>query len=205
MRVRKLFAFVAALTLTLVMAGSAIAEVPPSSTDSEEFDLQILANEQFSVEITNSGNWASTQFSLTGPANWTASTFYNLQVIDMRGTGAGWYVSANASEFSPNIPGAQIHNTNNTNWSGLCVTSAGYCASAGSITNGVGVFAGSPNLVNSPTNLLWATAGLTPLVQPNGTGTFSQQNAIYYSNLPAALAVGTYTTTITLTLTGQEP
>ena len=82
---------------------------------------------------------------------------------------------------------------------------AGYCYTAGSITNGVSIVAGSPDIIAGPANIIGSTAGHTPAPQPNGTGTFSTNETLYFTNFPNALQVGTYLTTVTLTLTSATP
>ncbi|MCC6704588.1 MAG: hypothetical protein IT334_06905 [Thermomicrobiales bacterium] len=145
-------------------------------------------------------------YSLTGPANWTNSTYYTMQVVDLRGTGIGWNVMASASPFTNGLTTGQVQNTNNTQWSGICgPVVVGFCAAPGSFSNGVSSYLTSLNISTSQQLLLSSTNGTAPGPVPNGTGTFTQQSAIYYTGVPAGLAVGTYTTTITLTLTGSEP
>lgn len=194
MRLPKLLIAAAAFSLTIVGIAPAFAD----TTDSTEFELEILAGTELSVDITASNDFPDEQFSLAGPANWTDSAYYNMQVVDMRGTGAGWLVTGEADPFVPAIPGAALQHVNNTQWSGICGST--YCASAGSITDGVAHYAGSPNVMGSPTSIIWSAAGTNGLTQPNGTGTFQMQNVVYYNNLPAALAAGVYTTEFTLSI-----
>jgi hypothetical protein len=206
MRKRMTIAIVAAFMTVLSMAGSALAVAPPS--DSANVSLTITAGTQFSVDIINSNNFPTKVFSLTGPANFTDSAFYELEVIDLRGTGAGWNVVASASPFTPAILNAGLATSNNGPWAGLPLCSspaAGFCAGPGSISNGVSVVAGSPNIMSTASSIFASAAGQTAAPSPFGTGTFQTEEAVYYTGLPPALSVGTYTTTITLTLQGTAP
>jgi hypothetical protein len=173
--------------------------------DEVVFNLLVNANTQLSVEITGSSNFDPVPFTLEGPANWTDSAHYNMEVIDMRGTGLGWNVVAYATPFAPAIPGATLQHGNNTQWSGLCTPAATFCAAPGSISNGVAHYTGSPNVMGNSTTIMWSTAGQTAAPSPYGTGTFSMQNVVYYNNIPDALTAANYSTTLTLSLTGTAP
>jgi hypothetical protein len=205
MRKQMTFAIVSAFMLAASMAGAARA-VDPS--DSVDVSLTVTAGTQFSVEILNSNNFPDEVFTLDGPANFTDSAFYELEVVDLRGTGAGWNVVASASPFTPAIPGAGLATTNNGQWAGLPLCSspaAGFCAGPGSISNGVSVVAGSPNIMSAASSIFTSAAGQTAAPSPFGTGTFQTEEAVYYTGLPDALSVGTYTTTVLLTLQGTAP
>jgi hypothetical protein len=202
MQFRKLIAGFAAVALALTTAGSALAV---DDSESVNFNLVVTANAQLSVDITASSNFTPVPFTLAGPANWTESAYYNMRVIDMRGTGVGWNVVAYATPFVPNIPGAALQHGNNTLWSGLCTPAATFCAAAGSISNGVAHYTGSPNVMGNSTTIMWSAAGQTAAPSPYGTGTFTMQNVVYYNNIPDALTVGNYATTLTLSLTGTAP
>ena len=201
MRLPKMLIAAAALSLAMVGAAPAFAD----TTDTANFELEITAGSELSVEITSSNNFPDVAFSLAGPPNWTASAFYNMKVVDMRGTGAGWTVTGSASPFTPAIPGAALQQTNNTLWSGLCSPAGTFCAAPGSISNGVAHYASSPNVMGTTINVMWSAAGTTPAPAPYGTGTFTMQNVVYYNNIPDALAVGVYTTTLTLSIAGLAP
>ena len=79
-------------------------------------------------------------------------------------------------------------------------TGFGFSATTGSIIDGVSVVAGSPDIQSGPGSLFAAEAGSTAAPSDKGAGTFSTQEAIFYGGMPPALPVGTYTTTVTLTL-----
>lgn len=201
MRMNRLAAVVAAIVLAVSMAGSAMA----STTDTTNVSLTITSGSQFSVDITGSSNFANQPFSLTTSGNWTGSASYTLEVVDLRGTGAGWNVTASASAFNPAIPGSGLQTSNNGPW-WSCMSPSGFCAGPGSISNGVAVASGSGDLINAgPVSIIGSAAGTTSAPQPYGTGTFSTQEAVYYTGFPVALAVNTYTTTITVTLNGSAP
>jgi hypothetical protein len=202
MRLPRVLATVAAFALTLVSIGTAFA-TPVG--DSEDFNLIVTAGTELSVEITLSGDFDAVPFSLAGPANYTDSAYFNSVVVDMRGTGAGWNVTASASPFTPAIPGATLHMSNNTLWSGLCTPAASFCASPGSISNGISHYSGGPNIMGTSVTMIGSIAGTTSAPAPYGTGTFGMQTAIYYNNIPDALAVGTYETTVTLSIAGLAP
>ncbi len=202
MKLKRLAGAAAALLLGLSMAAPALAD----TTDSTNVSLTITAGTQFSVEITDSNNFPNQQFTLGNPGNFTYSAHYNLEVVDMRGTGAGWNVSANASAFTPAVPGSTLPDYNNGLYWLSCAAATGFCASTGSISNGVSVHSSAfGNIIGTPSTLFKALPGTTAGPQPNGTGTFSTQEVVYYNNFPNALAVNTYTTTITLTLTSATP
>ena len=206
MRNRMTVAIAFALMLTLSMAGMAAADPPTAQTD---VSLEITEGSEFSVAITNSNDFPTRTFSLGAPGNYAYSAFYNVQVTDMRGTGDGWDVIASASAFDPAVPGSGLPTVNNGPWAtGLTCTPtpAGFCSSAGSIDNGVSVVAGSPDIIAAPASIFTSATGMTPAPQPFGTGVFSTQEIVYYTGFPNALAVGTYTTTVLLTLqSGVQP
>lgn len=197
---RAVLSLVAALVMMVSAAGAALASDPTASTN---VSLTITPGSQFSIAITGSNNFPNAPYSLTGPANWTNSAYYNVQVTDLRGTGDGWNVNASASAFTPVVTGAKLQNANNYcngNWSGPQI-----CYTAGSILNGVAVVAGSPDIVAAPALILKADPGSAPGPLPNGTGVFTTQEVVYYNNFPAGLQAGTYTSTITLTLSSATP
>jgi hypothetical protein len=202
MRIRKLLVGFAAVAMAFTSVGSVMAV---DDTADQNYNLVVTANAQLSVAITASSNFSPVPFTLAGPPNFTDSAYYNMEVIDMRGTGVGWNVVAYATPFVPAIPGATLHNTNNTFWSGLCAPAALFCAAPGSISDGVAHFAGSPNVMGNSTTIMWSAAGQTADPSPFGTGTFTMQNVLYYNNIPDALTVGNYATTLTLSLTGTAP
>ena len=207
MRKRIALAFVSAVMLATSVTGVALAEVV-NPQDTTNVSLEVTAGSQFSIDIIGSNNFPDEQFTLDGPANFTDSAYYNLEVVDLRGTGAGWNVLASASPFTPAIPGSGLASSNNGQWANLPLCSlpgAGFCAGAGSVPNGVSVVSGSPNIMAGAASIFASAQGLTLAPSPYGTGTFQTQEAVYYTGLPDALAVGTYTTTITLTLQGTAP
>lgn len=200
MKLKQLAGAAAALLLALSIGAPALAD----TSDHTDITLNVLAGTEFSVQITDSKDFNDQAFSLGAPGNYTAQAWYNLQVVDMRGTGAGWNVSASASAFSPAVPTSGLVTANNgPYWS--CMNPAGYCYSSGSITNGVGITSGSPDIIAGAANVISSTAGHTAAPQPNGTGTFSTNETLYFINFPNALQVGTYSTTVTLTLTSAIP
>lgn len=202
MNFKRITGVAAALLLALTMAGTALAVDPSDSTD---VSLTINAGSQFSVDITNSNNFPSRTFSLGATGNYSYSAFYNLQVVDLRGTGAGWNVTASGSAFTPAVPGSGLPTVNNGLYWLACAAATGFCADSGSISDGVSVVAGSPDIIAAPGSIFKSSAGTTAAPSPYGTGTFSTQEVVYYTGFPNALAVGTYTTTVTLTLSGTAP
>jgi len=197
---RAFLSLIAALVMMVSAGGAALATDPTASTN---VSLTVTAGTQLSIAITGSNNFPNAPFSLTGPTNWTYSAYYNVQVTDLRGTGVGWNVTASASQFTPVVTGAKLQNSNNYcggNWAGPQI-----CATPGSILNGVSVVAGSPDIIAAPASILKSTAGSAPGPLPNGTGVFTTQEAVFYNGFPAGLQAGTYTSTITLTLSGSAP
>jgi hypothetical protein len=201
MKFKRIVGVVAALLLALSVSGPAYA----ATSDSTNVSLTITAGTQFSVDITNSNNFPNQPFSLGNPGNFTYSAFFNTEVVDLRGTGAGWNVNASATAFTPVVPGGTLPLYSNGLYWLPCAAVTGFCATPGSISNGVSAYLGSyGNIIATPSLLISAAPGVVA-AQPNGTGTFSTQDVVYYNNFPNALAVGTYTTTITLTLTSATP
>jgi hypothetical protein len=202
MILKRMAGAVAALLLAMSVSGPAFA----ATSDSTNVSLTITPGTQFSVDITNSNNFPNQPFSLGNPGNFTYSAFFNLEVVDLRGTGAGWNVNASATPFTPAVPTGTLPLYSNGLYWLPCAAVTGFCAGPGSISNGVSAYLSSyGNIINTPSLLISATPGTAPGPQPNGTGTFSTQDVVYYNNFPNALAVGTYTTTITLTLTSATP
>jgi hypothetical protein len=198
MKFKRIFGAIAALGLAFSIAAPALAQ----STDSTNKTLTITAGTQFSVEITSAdSSWASVPFSLAGPANWTASSPYNVKVVDLRGTGKGWTVSASASAFTPvDIPSAQLLTQNNTGNS--C---GGFCAGSLSVSAGVTAITAAQDIKAGSKTLISSESGTIAGPKPKGSGEFTFQEVVYYNGVPAALAAGSYTTTITLTLTSVIP
>lgn len=177
--------------------------------DTADVSLTITGGSTLSVEITDSNNFPNQPFSLTSaPGNYTYSAHYNLQVIDDRGTGAGWNVTASASAFTQVgtgalVPGSGLPSVNNYcdgTWAGPQV-----CATPGSILTGVSVVPGSPNLIAGAASIIVGAPGQAPGPLPNATGTFDTQEAVYYTGFPVGVQAGTYTTTITLSIGGATP
>ncbi|MGB3329576.1 MAG: hypothetical protein WBA46_11525 [Thermomicrobiales bacterium] len=171
--------------------------------------LTITGGTQLSVAITGSNNFPNQPFSLTNaPGNYTYSAYYNLQVIDGRGTGAGWNVTGSATPFTQVGTGAPVPGSGLPSANNHCNGNYGgpeFCAAPGSISNGVAVVAGSPDLIAGPGSLIVGHAGQAPGPLPNATGTFDTQEAVYYTGFPAGIQAGTYTTTITLSISGSNP
>jgi len=205
MRVKRILGAAAAALLAVSFAGTAMAVEPDNQAD---VSLTITPGSELSVVITGSNNFPSLPFSLnTAPPSFTASAHYNLQVVDGRGTGAGWVVTASATPFTPAVPGTGLPTTNNGLWMNICgpILGTGFCASPGSIPNGVAVTPGSPNIIAGGASIFYSDDGQTAAPSPFGTGTFQTQEAIYYTGFPVALSAGTYTTTVTLSITGTAP
>lgn len=176
---------------------------------STNVSLTITPGTELSVTITGSNNFPNQPFSLTNaPGNYTYSAYYNLQVVDGRGSGAGWNVTGSATPFQQvgtgaPVPGSGLPSVNNYcngNWGGPQV-----CASPGSFSNGVEVVAGSPNLIAGSSSIIVGHAGQSAGPVPNATGTFTTQEAVYYTGFPVGIQAGTYTTTITLSISGSNP
>lgn len=191
-------AFMVMATFGLAAAGS-----------TADVSLTITPGSELSVAITDSNNFPNQQFSLTSaPGNYTYSAHYNLQVIDGRGTGDGWNVTGSATPFTQvgtnaPVPGSGLPSVNNYcdgNWGGPQV-----CAAPGSISTGVEVVAGSPDLIAGSSSIIVGHGGTAPGPLPNATGTFTTQEAVYYTGFPVGVQAGTYTTTITLSISGTNP
>jgi len=203
MQMKRIAGIVAAAALALSFGGSALAAGP---TDSTNVSLTITPGSELSVDIYNSNNFPNQPFNLNAaPGNYAYSAFYNLEVKDLRGTGKGWNVSASASAFTPAVPGSGLPTVNNGIYWLPCAAATGFCANAGSISNGVGITPGSPDLIAAPSAIFFSTAGQTPAPSPYGTGTFQTQEVVYYTGFPVATTAGTYTTTLTLSISSATP
>jgi hypothetical protein len=202
----RVFALAATAAIALGIAAPAMAD------DSETFSFTITSGSQFSVEITHfDSTFGNAQFTLgVQNSSTVASASYVFKVIDLRGTGAGWNVKASSTGFfntttNDEIQGAALHSSNNTPWaSNIPADPDGFYPAPGSIEAGVtATSAWTPSLIGAGRVLLKAAPG-TPDSIPNGTGTFSDEEALYL-DFPNAIAVGTYTATVLLTLTSGAP
>lgn len=192
---RKLLGVIFALALITGLA-------MPVTAAPGDISFTITPGTELSVVVTSSTNFPDRAFSLTGPPNFTDSAAYNYTVTDLRGNGLGWNVQASASAFSPVVPGSGLSSSNNTQWS----VPAGYTvALSGSITAGVGFTPSGNNIIATSRKVLFGNPGIVAAV-PNATGKFSAQEAVYYTGFPVAAAAGTYSTTVTLTISsGNTP
>lgn len=205
MNLKRILALGAALLLSLSLTGPALADPSPDTTSVQ---VEITAGTQFSVDITSSlSDFGDVPFALGWQAcNWGCMAYYNYSVTDMRGTGAGWQVNAQAGNFTggPNnavVPGANLFRSNEVYWN-----PGGFTAAPGSVSAGVTVGAqDSPTLImNSSSLIIKGTTGVSG-VTPNATGTFSAKESMWFT-FPDSVAAGTYTSTLTLTLTsGNTP
>ena len=133
MRAKRILGAVAAALLAVSFAGSAMATDPTANVS-----LTITPGSTLSVEITDSNNFPNQPFNLNAaPGNYTYSAHYNLQVVDGRGTGVGWNVTASATAFTPAVPGSGLPTVNNGHYWNPCAAATGFCALPGSISNGV--------------------------------------------------------------------
>jgi hypothetical protein len=208
----KIVGFVATAVVALGIGGSALA-TPAGPT--QNVQVQIGAGTQFSVAFIHATNFGNAAFSLGVQNSATIpSASYDFTVTDLRGTGDGWHVNVSSTDFT-NGPvtatGAVLSTTNNTQWAsflpGGAQSANGWVAGAGSITTGVTrVDPGfGANLIGTERTVLQSSNGVSLIgAQPNGTGTFSSEHALFLA-FPAAVAAGTYTSTVTLTLTSGLP
>lgn len=179
-----------------------------AATDTAVVSLTITPGNELSVNITGSNNFPDRSFSLTSaPGNYTYSAHYDLQVVDSRGNGNGWNVTASATPFQQVgtgtlVPGSGLPSANNHCPGNYAVE---FCSVAGSISTGVAVVAGSPDLIAGSSSIFAGQAGQAPGPVPNATGTFSTQEAVYYTGFPVGIQAGTYTTTVTLSISSQIP
>lgn len=209
----KVIGFAATAALALGIGGSALA-TPAAPT--QNVQVQITAGSTFSVAFIHATNFGSAAFTLGVQNSATIpSASYDFTVTDMRGTGAGWNVKVSSTDFtdgaSHTATGAVLSTTNNTQWAsflpGGAQSANGWVAGAGSITTGVTrVDPGfGANLIGAMQTILQSSNGVSTVgAQPNGTGTFSSEHALFLA-FPAAVAAGTYTATVTLTLTSGLP
>src|SRR6478735_8467866 len=197
MRIRRIAGIVAAAALAMSFGGATVAA---STTDTTNVSLTITPGSELSVDITSSTNFQNQPFNLnSAPGNYSYSAAYNYVATDLRGTGAGWIVTASASAFTPAVPGSGMSTGNNTQWNAGCGFGTGFCPTAGSISNGVDIHHAGANIIAAPASILWSIGGHTAAPQPYGTGSFGAQEAVYYTGFPVAVQAGTYTSTITLT------
>ncbi len=206
MKLDRFLAVAAALVLALSLSGAALADTTPS--DNTDVTVVITAGTQFSVDITStSSSFGSVPFALGWQAcNWGCMAYYTYSVTDLRGTGAGWTVNAKASDFTggPNnavVPDATLFRSNENYWN-----PTGFSAVDGSISTGVSV--GTQDdptpIMNTSSQIIAGTPGVSG-VYPNATGTFSAKESMWFT-FPDSVAAGTYTSTLTLTLTsGNTP
>jgi hypothetical protein len=207
MRIKRIAGIVAAAALAMSFGGSALAVDP--STDSVDVSVEITAQTAFSVEVVKAVDFPAREFTLGPALNYTAQSSYWLEVTDMRGTGAGWNVTAHASAFTPSVPGSGLITTNNGPYTGCFLpgfTDQGpFCSGPLAVPTGVGVVAGSPDIIATTSSIFASTAGLTAAPSPYGSGSFETQETLYYVGFPNALAVGAYESTVTFTLSGLVP
>lgn len=205
MKMSRLAGIAAALLLALSVGGSALAAAPSDNTNVQ---VEITAGTEFSVDITSSlSDFGDVPFALGYQScNWGCMAYYDYSVTDKRGTGAGWLVHASAGDFTggPNnavVPGANLFRSNEVYWN-----PGGFTAASGSISTGVTVGAqDTPTLImNTSSLIIKGTSGVSG-VTPNATGTFSAKESMWFT-FPNSVAVGTYTSTLLLTLTsGNTP
>jgi hypothetical protein len=207
----KILGFVATAALALGIGGSALADGAQQSVT-----YSINSAGTLSVAIIHASNFSATNFTLSASSP-TNSASYDFTVTDMRGTGAGWSVTVGASDFSDGthtVTGATMYSSNNTHWAtqlpgGLSeiapTDSTSFKFTPASVATGVSALNSGANIINSSRTLLGSQAGVSAVgAHPNGTGAFSSEQALFLT-FPNAVAVGTYTTTITLTLAGALP
>lgn len=204
MKLDRFLAVAAALVLALALSGAALAGTTPS--DNTDVTIVIFAGTEFSVDITSeSSNFPSVGFSLGGSGcSEGCPAYYTYSVTDLRGSGAGWEVRASASDFrgGPNnavISGATLVRTNES-----IFNPGGFSASADSISTGVFVSTQDfPTPILNTSSLIIAGASGVSGVTPNATGIFSARETMWLT-LPDSVAAGTYTSTLTLTLTSGD-
>jgi hypothetical protein len=207
MRAKRILGAAAAALLAVSFAGTAMATDP--STATVDVSVKITAQTAFSVEVVKSIDFAAAPFTLGAPLNYTAQSSYWLEVTDMRGTGGGWNVTAQASAFTPSVPGSGLVTVNNGPYTGCFLPGFSdqgpYCSGPLAVSTGVGVVGGSPNIIGAASSIFASTAGLTSAPSPYGSGSFETQETLYYVGFPNALAVGSYSSTVTFTLSGLAP
>jgi hypothetical protein len=206
MKLKKTLGLLAAVALALSMAGPALAD-----TDTENVDYVITAGTQFSIEITdgpitgsNTSTAAFEQPFTIGDwpvCNWSCTASYTYEVTDLRGTALGWNVKASASAFTGTlgtVSGAELYTY------GPPDPDTNFTAGPGSISSGVSINLAIPNIMTTPDLIIQAAPGVNSSVQPNGAGTFSDLEVLQVV-FPTAIAVGTYTSVLTLTLASGAP
>jgi hypothetical protein len=203
----KIFGLAAAALMTLGISGSAFA-----ADAQQNVTYSINSVGTLSVAIIHASNFSATNFTL-GASSPTNSASYDFTVTDMRGTGAGWSVNVAASDFTDGnghtATDATMYSANNTFWASQLPTGLSQIAptaqtafrfTPASVSTGVSAINSGANIINSSRTLLGSTAGVSTVgAQPNGTGAFSSEQALFLT-FPNAVAAGTYTTTVTLTL-----
>lgn len=200
----KIFGLAAAALMMLGVSGSAFA----AENSSYVSTYTITAGTDFSVAIDSATPFQSKTFTLGDSSPQYSSTYF-YTVTDLRGTGDGWTVKSGTAGFGtdpvtgPFIPGQQVRVTNFywQNADGIDHTNL----DPNAITTGIG---GKSNWTSIMTpggaQVLRAITGVTDF-HPNGSGVFHSGDTLYVQ-FPYGVAAGTYSATITLTLSsGGQP
>jgi hypothetical protein len=199
----KLVGTLGAAVMLLGVAAPAFADSP---TNQRTETYEITQGSTFSATIDSGTNFTSKQFTL-GDSSPQYSASYYYTVTDLRGTGAGWTLKASTPGFyttgdSPvQVPNVQLHSSNLTRY--LYGTTGDFTSDTGSVTTGVQGLSNWTSILAPGGVLMTGTAGLSG-VTPNATGTFHSGDALFLT-FPNAVAAGTYQSTITLTLSSNQP
>jgi hypothetical protein len=206
----KLAALGAAALMMLGMSGAAMA-----ADDTTNHTFTITAGSEFSIDAFQNSNFGTVAFSLTNPQQWNVnSASFDYKVTDLRGNGKGWTVNAASPGFfntvgNVAVTGEDLTATNNTPWAtnlpgGLTPSGDGrFRWATGAVGTSAVSTTNSGSILGSGRTLMQAADG-TPGNIPNGTGEFYDENALFLY-FPPAIAAGTYTATVTLTLTSVLP
>lgn len=185
-----------AVTLTLVLVSSVFAmsgaaqDASPQPAATTEVDVQVQPNPTgaLSVSITDVVDFAEITYANTERTVSGASL--SVTAVDDTGAGAGWNVTIGASNFTSAttasvIPAAGLTLTSGT----LANNTQGNAVSPGTVATSV--------TLSSTQTLMTAAAG-----QGNGSFTLPLSASL---TVPAGTLAGTYTSTLTVTITGNTP
>lgn len=138
------------------------------------------------LTLSNSSVATISAVTLEGVSQASTGSLGPITVIDNRGTGAGWSVTATVSDFACCQPSKIIPVTNLKVDPGLLAVVSGKSS---------GVFSGDARNILSPTDSLT----LMTAVSDGGLGSYQIKPSISLS-IPGDAYAGTYTATVTITI-----
>lgn len=180
--------------ISLLAAVLAVALAMPAAAATDDTSVTLTSGPLEFTDAPGAANFAATQ--LTGDVETLNTTFDNWSVNDARGSGAGWHVTVQASQFSTGVDGDTLPVESLSLKAPTLITAA-------NLLN----LAGPPALTSSgPWTIDGASAvKVVSAAADKGQGEwdFTQANLLggdLTLTVPADAAAGTYTSTITTTL-----